>query len=114
MKILLSKLKKYPKVMFAVGLIYFALLPEISLATSTTQVQTKLNSGFRAIQTVLTGIAVIVAVVAAIKVFVKAMPALDDPVVKNEMWKSIGGVGVAVGGAAAAVWIVPWIFNIFS
>lgn len=107
-------LKKTSKITLALGFLYFILLPEASFAASTGQVKSKLNSGFTAIQGVLTGIVVVIGVIAAIKIFLKYMPSLDDPHSKNEMWKSIGGVGVAVGGAAAAVWLVPWIFSLFQ
>lgn len=113
MKRLIEKLNS--KLLLTFGFLYFVLLPEINfVAASTSQVRSKLNSGFTAIQGVLTGVVVIIGVIAAIKIFIRFMPSLDDPHMKNEMWKAIGGVGVAVGGAAAAVWIVPWIFKLFT
>lgn len=116
MKKLINQLsnKVSKKVTFVLGFLYFVLLPEVALATSTNQVQTKLNNGLKAVQTVITGIAVIVGIIAIGKILLKNMPSLDDPAVKNETWKSVGNVGVAVGFVAAAVWIVPWIYKIFS
>ena len=93
--------------------LFFVVAPEIGLAASTSQVQSKLKSGATAIQTVLTGIVVVVGIAAALKILVKHLPGIDDPHVKNEMWKSIGGVLVAIGAAAALIWIIPWIYSLF-
>lgn len=89
--------------------------PEMGFAAnSTSQVQTKLNEGAKAFQTVLTGIVVVVGIAAALKIVVKHLPGIDDPHVKNEMWKSIGGVLAAIGGAAALIWIIPWVYSLFK
>ncbi|WP_079707723.1 CagC family type IV secretion system protein [Paraliobacillus ryukyuensis] len=85
-----------------------------SFAASTSQVQSKLDSAFTAIKSVLTGIIVIIGIIAGQKVIAKALPGLDDPHVKNEMWKSLGTVGLAVGAGAAIVWIFPWIWSLFT
>ncbi|MFK3424010.1 CagC family type IV secretion system protein [Staphylococcus aureus] len=44
----------------------------------------------------------------------KKLPGIDDPMVKNEMFRGVGMVlaGVAVG--AALVWLVPWVYNLFQ
>lgn len=107
-------IKKTSKITLALGFLYFILLPEVSFAASTSQVKTKLNSGFMAIQGVMTGIVVVVGVIAAVKIFITYMPSLNDPHSKNEMWKSIGNVGYGVGGAAAMVWIIPWVYSLFQ
>lgn len=92
----------------------FFVAPEIGLASSTSTVQTKLRNGISAFQTVLTGIVVVVGIVAALKIVVKHLPGIDDPHVKNEMWKSIGGVLAAIGAAAALIWILPWVYSLFQ
>lgn len=71
-------------------------------------------AGISQIQTVLTGLVVAVGVCAGVWIVLKKLPGIDDPHTKNEMFKGIGYVlgGVAVG--AALVWIVPWVYNIFS
>jgi hypothetical protein len=106
----------YWKTIAVLAYVYFIFLiaPEIGLAAETTaSVQSKIKTGTTAIQTVLTGIVVVVGIVAALKIVVKHLPGIDDPHVKNEMWKSIGGVLIAVGAAAALVWIIPWIYSLF-
>ncbi|MGG3662995.1 CagC family type IV secretion system protein [Bacillus gobiensis] len=95
-------------------LVAFLAVPDIGFAASTGQVQSKIRSGVTAIQTVLTGIVVVVGIAAAIKIVVKHLPGIDDPHVKNEMWKSIGGVLAAIGAAAALIWIIPWIYSLFQ
>ena len=113
MKNLLKKIKS--KTVLTFGFLYFVLLPELNfVAASTGQVRSKLNSGFTQIQTVITGLVVVIGIIAAVKIILKFMPSLDDPHSKNEMWKSVGGVGIGVGGAAAVVWLVPWLYIIFS
>lgn len=93
----------------------FILVPDIGFAASSTgQVQSKINKGVTAIQSVLTGVVVVVGIAAALKIVVKHLPSIDDPHVKNEMWKSIGGVLAAVGAAAALIWILPWIYSLFK
>jgi len=88
--------------------------PEVAFAATTGTVKSKLKSAGTAIQGVLTAIVVIVGVIAALKILVKHMPSIDDPHVKNEMWKSIGNVGYAVGGAAAIIWLLPWVYSLFQ
>lgn len=99
-------------IIFAFTCFMFLLTPEISFA-STGEVQSKLSTGATAIQTVLTGIVAVVGIVAALKIVVKHLPGLDDPHVKNEMWKSIGAVLLAVAAGAALVWLVPWMYSLF-
>lgn len=92
----------------------FFVAPGLGLAAeTTTTVQTKLKNGATAIQTVLTGIVVVVGIAAALKILVKHLPGIDDPHVKNEMWKSIGGVLLAIAAAAALIWMIPWVYSLF-
>ncbi|MBJ6239751.1 CagC family type IV secretion system protein [Staphylococcus aureus] len=74
----------------------------------------KIEQGLQQVQTFLTGIVVIVGVCAGIWIVIKKLPGIDDPMVKNEMFRGVGMVlaGVAVG--AALVWLVPWVFNLFQ
>lgn len=98
----------------AVATFMLLIAPEIGFAAeSTDTVQTKLKSGATAFQTVLTGIVVVVGIAAALKIVVKHLPGIDDPHVKNEMWKSIGGVLMAIAASAALIWIIPWVYSLF-
>lgn len=113
MKTLDNAYFKFFAVLTMVTLMFFV-GPEIGLASSTSTVQTKLKNGVTAFQTVLTGIVVVVGIAAALKIVVKHLPSIDDPHVKNEMWKSIGGVLAAIGAAAALIWILPWVYSLFK
>lgn len=103
-----------------VGTLAFALAllligPDLSFAaTSTSTVQSKLKSGTTAIQTVLTGVVVVIGIIACLKIIIKHAPNLDDPHTKNEMWKSLGGVAVAMAAGAAVVWLMPWFYGLFK
>ncbi|MCK1995454.1 CagC family type IV secretion system protein [Peribacillus muralis] len=93
----------------------FLVGPDIGLAAeSTANVQKKLKSGATAFQTVLTGIVAVVGIAAGLKIVVKHLPSIDDPHVKNEMWKSLGGVLAAMGASAALVWAIPWVYSLFK
>lgn len=74
----------------------------------------KIEQGLSQIQGFLTSIIVIVGICAGVWIVLKKLPGIDDPMVKNEMFRGVGMVlaGVAVG--AAMVWLVPWVFNIFQ
>ncbi|AIF68394.1 hypothetical protein GZ22_18330 (plasmid) [Terribacillus saccharophilus] len=97
---------------FTAGL--FLIVPDISFAESDSSITKRINTGVKSIQTVLTGIVVVVGIVAALKIIIKHLPGIDDPHVKNEMWKSLGGVLLAVGAAAAVIWLLPWIYGLFK
>ncbi|MCE3336774.1 CagC family type IV secretion system protein [Staphylococcus aureus] len=74
----------------------------------------KIKEGLNQVQEFLTGIIVAVGICAGVWIVLKKLPGIDDPMVKNEMFRGVGMVlaGVAVG--AALVWIVPWVFGLFQ
>ncbi len=74
----------------------------------------KIEEGLNQVQEFLTGIIVAVGICAGVWIVIKKLPGIDDPMVKNEMFRGVGMVlaGVAVG--AALVWIVPWVFGLFQ
>ena len=78
------------------------------------QAQDKLNTGFTTIKVVITGIIVIVGIIAAAKIAITKLPSLDDPHVKNELFKGLAGVGCVVAAGGALTWIVPWIYGLFQ
>lgn len=95
---------------FANGLTAHA---SLTPAVTEDTVKTQLYSGFTSIKVVLTAVVVVVGIAAALKIVIAKLPSIDDPHVKSEMWKGIGGVLAAVGGAAAIIWIAPYIWGIF-
>ncbi|WP_052245633.1 CagC family type IV secretion system protein [Bacillus sp. MSP13] len=101
--------------MIAYVLVLTFLIPDTSFAASSTgQVQTKLNKGIVAIQGVATAIIVAIGVFAGSKIVGKFLPSLDDPHSKTEMWKSLGAVAIGVIAGAAMPWILPWLFATFK
>lgn len=100
----------------AIAFLFSYLGPQIGFAAApnTNTVTKKLTDGVKAFQTVLTGIVVVVGIAASLKIVVKHLPSIDDPHVKNEMWKSIGGVLAAVGAGAILVWALPWVYSLFK
>lgn len=114
---MLSTLKenKLSSLILSMSVTLFLLFPEVTYAAQTTnQVRNRLRTGITAFQTVLTGLVVVVGIVAALKIVTKHLPGIDDPHVKNEMWKSLANVGYAVAAGAAFVWIIPWIYSLFT
>lgn len=77
-------------------------------------VTAKVNAGLAVIQGILTGIIVVVGVIAALKVIISKLPSLDDPHVKNEMWQSVGTIGLAVAVGGSLVWLIPWVYALFQ
>lgn len=104
--------KKFIGSFAAVSLLYMTKLNVF--ASSTYEVQSKLKQGASAIQGVLTGLAVAVGVIATIKVVIKALPNLDDPHIKDSMWRSVGSIFLGVAAMASVTWLAPWIFGLFA
>ncbi|SEO07290.1 Cag pathogenicity island, type IV secretory system [Terribacillus saccharophilus] len=118
-KMNLTRFKKFMPYLKTAGMLAFTaglflIVPDISFAESDANITKRINTGVKSIQTVLTGIVVVVGIVAALKIIIKHLPGIDDPHVKNEMWKSLGGVLLAVGAAAAVIWLLPWIYGLFK
>jgi Na+/phosphate symporter len=86
----------------------------IMAASDAATVTNKVNQGLIVIRGVLTGIIVVVGVIAALKVVISKLPSLDDPHVKNEMWRSVGAIGLAVAVGGALVWLIPWVYGLFQ
>lgn len=104
----------YFKMTFAVALaaLMFLVIPEIGYA-STGNVTSRLTTGVRVIQGVITALVVGVGILAGSKIVVKHLPSIDNPQSKNEMWSGLGQVSVAVIAAAAIVWLLPWLWSLF-
>lgn len=78
------------------------------------EVQNKLNTGLTSIKVIITSIIAIVGVIAAAKIVISKLPSLDDPHMKNEMWRGIGMVGAAVATGGALTWLIPWVYGLFQ
>lgn len=105
----IKKLK--PLLILAAVILISNLMPEQALAAD---VGAKVKEGLKQIQSLLTGLVVIVGVCVSIWIIIKKLPGVDDPHTKNDMFRGVGMVLSGVGLAAAVVWIVPWVYGLFA
>jgi hypothetical protein len=105
----IKKLK--PLLILAAVILISNLMPEQAFAAD---VGAKVKEGLKQIQSLLTGLVVIVGVCVSIWIIIKKLPGVDDPHTKNEMFRGVGMVLSGVGLAAAVVWIVPWVYGLFA
>ncbi|MCM3570619.1 CagC family type IV secretion system protein [Neobacillus mesonae] len=109
----MKKVKRIqPILFFAAVILCFYLLPDQALAAS--EVEAKVKEGLKQIQSFLTGIVVIVGICVGVWIVIKKLPGVDDPHTKNEMFRGVGMALAGVGLAAALVWLVPWVYNLFA
>lgn len=83
-------------------------------ATTTENIKTKINQAASAIQGILTGVVTIVGICVSLFVIIKKMPDADNPQEKHELYRGVGRVWGLVALAAASIWIVPWVFSLFT
>lgn len=83
-------------------------------ASSAAKANQKLHRGLAVVQTIVTGIIVIVGIIAAAKIVITKLPSVDEPHAKNEMWKGIGMVAAAVALGGALTWLIPWVYGLFA
>jgi len=98
---------------YVVGVSLLNSIPVLAASDAAT-VTTKVNQGLLVIRGVLSGIIVVVGVIAALKVVISKLPSLDDPHVKNDMWRSLGTIGLAVAVGGSLVWLIPWVYGLFQ
>lgn len=77
-------------------------------------ISAKLTTAGNTVKTVLTGLVVLVGICVGLFIIIKRMPSADDPHEKNEVFKSIGRVCALVGLAAALIWLLPWVYGLFT
>lgn len=110
--------KQHGKMRLAFGtalalVICLVVTPEIVFAAAG-QVQAKLTNAANVVKGVLTALVVLVGICAALFIIIKRMPSADDPHEKNEVFKSVGRVCALVGLAAAVIWLLPWVYSLFT
>jgi len=77
-------------------------------------VETKINNALTTVQGVLTGIIVAVGICVALFNVVTKLPNLSDPHEKNQFWKTQGYILAGVAFGAAVIWLVPWVYGLFT
>ena len=96
--------------------IYLGLMnTRVVLAADGGEVQSKLTSAGKTIQGILTGLVVLVGIcVALFIIIIKRMPDADDPREKSEVYHAVGRVAGLVALAAAVIWLLPWVYSLFT
>lgn len=93
---------------------YGTLVSTLSVSANAGEVSNKLNQAGNQIQSILTGLLVLVGVCVALFIIIKKLPIIDDPREKSELFRSVGSVAGAVAVGAAVVWLLPWVFSLFN
>jgi uncharacterized membrane protein YhaH (DUF805 family) len=86
----------------------------VVFAASGGQVQSKLTQAANTVQSILTGLVVLVGICVALFIIIKRMPDADDPREKSEVYHAVGRVAGLVALAAAVIWLLPWVYSLFT
>lgn len=78
------------------------------------EVQKKLNDAGNVVKGILTGLVVLVGICVALFIIIKRMPDADDPREKSEVYKAVGRVAGLVALAAAIIWLLPFVYGLFT
>lgn len=95
---------------FYLGLRY----AQVAFAADGGEVKSKLADAGKTIQGILTGLVVLVGICVALFIIIKRMPDADDPREKSEVYHAVGRVAGLVALAAAIIWILPWVYSLFT
>lgn len=94
---------------------YLALMnTSVAFAADGGEVKSKLASAAKVVQGVLTGLVVIVGICVALFIIIKRMPDADNPREKSEVYHAVGRVAGLVALAAAVIWLLPWVYSLFT
>lgn len=91
---------------------FFVMNPVLASANAA-QVEAKLQNAGNVVQSMLTGLVVLVGVCVALFIIIKRLPQADNPHEKNEVYQAVGRVAGLVALAAAVVWLLPWVYGLF-
>lgn len=89
-------------------------LPEIMVHAQGSEVEAKLKGALSTVQTILLSLVVTVGIVVSLFIIIKRMPSADNPQEKHEVYQAVGRVLGLVAIAAALVWLVPWVYSLFT
>lgn len=96
-----------------ISLVSFFVLNPVFVSANASQVEAKLQNAGNVVQSILTGLVVLVGVCVALFVIIKRLPQADNPHEKNEVYQAVGRVAGLVALAAAVVWLLPWVYGLF-
>jgi len=83
-------------------------------ALAATDVEAKITTAANTIKGILTGLVAIVAICVSLFIIIKRMPDADNPQEKYELYRGVGRVWALVALAAACIWIIPWVYSLFT
>ena len=106
--------KRFVFLIMCSAILLFILSEPVQVLAAAGQVQTKLTNAANVVKGILTALVVLVGICAALFIIIKRMPSADDPHEKNEVFKSVGRVCALVGLAAAVIWLLPWMYSLFT
>lgn len=105
------------KMATALGISAYTLLFNIQMVLADdkgAEVQKKLNDAGNVIKGILTGLVVLVGICVSLFIIIKRMPDADDPREKSEVYKAVGRVAGLVALAAAIIWLLPFVYGLFT
>lgn len=106
--------KRFVFLIMCSAILLFIVSEPVQVFAAAGQVQTKLINAANVVKGILTALVVLVGICAALFIIIKRMPSADDPHEKNEVFKSVGRVCALVGLAAAVIWLLPWMYSLFT
>lgn len=105
------------KTITALGLSAYMLLSNVQMVLADdkgAEVQKKLNDAGNVVKGILTGLVVLVGICVSLFIIIKRMPDADDPREKSEVYKAVGRVAGLVALAAAIIWLLPFVYGLFT
>lgn len=87
---------------------------KMNVLASGTDVQGKITNAANTVKGILTGIVAIMAICVSLFIIIKRMPDADNPHEKHELYRGVGRVWGLVALAAACIWVIPWIYGLFT
>lgn len=96
------------------GALFLTQVPSVFAEANGEEVQSKVSNALTTVQGVLTALLVTVGIVCALWIIIKRLPDADDPREKSEVYKSVGRVAGLVALGAAVVWLLPWVYSLFT
>jgi len=118
MKKIFEKVKKvgtgFMMLMFSLQGTVMRVLAAEAEAEAEIDVKEKITNATDAVKIILTGIVCSVAVCVAIFIIIKKLPDADNPHEKHELYRGVGRVFGIVALAAACIWVIPWVYGLFT
>lgn len=109
-----NKFKQSAVSLTTASTLFLTQVPSVFAEASGAEVENKVDNALTTVQGILTGLLVTVGIVCALWIIIKRLPDADDPREKSEVYKSVGRVAGLVALGAAIVWLLPWVYSLFT